>query len=604
MRYEEDDDDVIEAMAADSDAPDRPEDLRPVFRRGQRSAAAGSGGAAAGSGGDGEDDDDDDADDDDGDDGDDDEGPVGAWSKRRSAAAALDNLALWFEDELLPTLLPALQAALNHPDWAARECALLALGAVAEGCPGMKEHMPTLLPFMQALAQDKHPLIRTIIMWTLSRYGEWVMATTRAAGAADGGPLRVVLETLLTGVVDRNKKVQQASCSALSALMETMPSELLAPYLLHIAQALSFAFKCYQARNRTYVYLALGTLADTMHSDMARPDVIALVMPPLIDRWHALEDEAPELVSLLECLTSMAQALGPAMADSAPVLFARCVRILETWLLLSGAAEHAEEEAPPMDVASVALDLVSGLLTGLPGAVEPLVARSNLLELMYHAMQDADPTLRQSALALLGDLSKCAFPLLRPTISGFVRACVENLGHGTTSVCNNACWALGELAVHDGATVRPHLAAVLEELLPLMLHDSEDDKDLRNLFENVTITLGRLALSCAPEVARHLHEFARRWCQIAQQLDDNLEKEHAFRGMCFLIRSNPAGIVSDFAEFCEAVASWRQAPPPDLKEMLQQILRGFRESAGAAWGELFASLDTTTRRTLREQYGI
>lgn len=44
-------------------------------------------------------------------------------------------------------------------------------------------------------------------------------------------------------------------------------------------------------------------------------------------------------------------------------------------------------EAPDKDFMIVALDLLSGLAEGLGGTIEELVARSNILTLMYQCMQ-------------------------------------------------------------------------------------------------------------------------------------------------------------------------------------------------------------------------
>lgn len=98
----------------------------------------------------------------------------------------------------------------------------------------------------------------------------------------------------------------------------------------------------------------------------------------------------------------------------------------------------------------VALDLLSGLAEGLGRAIEQLVARSNILTLMYQCMQvkrchtrylinliksqhlfidqllfflttmqDKMPEVRQSSFALLGDLTKACFQHVKPCIGMF-----------------------------------------------------------------------------------------------------------------------------------------------------------------------------------------
>ena len=43
-------------------------------------------------------------------------------------------------------------------------------------------------------------------------------------------------------------------------------------------------------------------------------------------------------------------------------------------------------------------------------------------------------------------------------------------------------------------------------------------------------------------VAPHLPEFAQAWCQALYEIRDNEEKDSAFRGLCTLVQTNPAGM--------------------------------------------------------------
>jgi hypothetical protein len=106
-------------------------------------------------------------------------------------------------------------------------------------------------------------------------------------------------------------------------------------------------------------------------------------------------------------------------------------------------AQPEQYEAPDKDFMIVALDLLSGLAEGLGGNIEQLVARSNILTLMYQCMQvrpqasvgdwglrlrcykklifpdflqDKMPEVRQSSFALLGDLTKACFQHVKPCI--------------------------------------------------------------------------------------------------------------------------------------------------------------------------------------------
>ena len=53
------------------------------------------------------------------------------------------------------------------------------------------------------------------------------------------------------------------------------------------------------------------------------------------------------------------------------------------------------------------------------------------------------------------------------------------------------------------------------------------------------ITLGRVAWVCPGQIAPHLAHFAGPWCYALRNIRDDVEKEHAFLGLCALLRANP-----------------------------------------------------------------
>ena len=60
------------------------------------------------------------------------------------------------------------------------------------------------------------------------------------------------------------------------------------------------------------------------------------------------------------------------------------------------------------------------------------------------------PEVRQSSFALLGDLTKATFQLVKPCIGDLVPILGQNLNPEYISVCNNATWAIGEIAIKMG----------------------------------------------------------------------------------------------------------------------------------------------------------
>lgn len=147
-----------EDVEDDSQVPDREEDIKPRHYGGRSHGLERGGeevvnvnGEQPSPSGAAVDEDEEDPDDD----YDDDEDMSTEWNLRKCAAAALDVLAVRFGNNLLQPLLPHLKEKLWSPDWKQRECGILALGALAEGCVDyMEPHLPTLIPFMVNMLAD------------------------------------------------------------------------------------------------------------------------------------------------------------------------------------------------------------------------------------------------------------------------------------------------------------------------------------------------------------------------------------------------------------------------------------------------------------------
>jgi len=100
-------------------------------------------------------------------------------------------------------------------------------------------------------------------------------------------------------VLDNNKRVQEAGCSAFATLEEEAGS-LLQPYLEPIIRNLVFAFSKYQQKNLLILYDAIGTLADSVAEGLNNATLVGILMPPLIEKWERLDDSDEDIIPLLE----------------------------------------------------------------------------------------------------------------------------------------------------------------------------------------------------------------------------------------------------------------------------------------------------------------
>uniref|UniRef100_A0A8I4A3M8 Transportin-1 n=1 Tax=Callithrix jacchus TaxID=9483 RepID=A0A8I4A3M8_CALJA len=460
---------------------------------------------------------------------------------------------------------------------------------------GMIPYLPELIPHLIQCLSDKKALVRSITCWTLSRYAHWVVSQPPDTY------LKPLMTELLKRILDSNKRVQEAACSAFATLEEEACTELV-PYLAYILDTLVFAFSKYQHKNLLILYDAIGTLADSVGHHLNKPEYIQMLMPPLIQKWNMLKDEDKDLFPLLECLSSVATALQSGFLPYCEPVYQRCVNLVQKTLAqaMLNNAHPDQYEAPDKDFMIVALDLLSGLAEGLGGNIEQLVARSNILTLMYQCMQDKMPEVRQSSFALLGDLTKACFPHVKPCIADFMPILGTNLNPEFISVCNNATWAIGEISIQMGIEMKPYIPMVLHQLVEIINRPNTP----KTLLENTAITIGRLGYVCPQEVAPMLQQFIRPWCTSLRNIRDNEEKDSAFRGICTMISVNPSGVIQDFIFFCDAVASWIN-PKDDLRDMFCKILHGFKNQVGDEnWRRFSDQFPLPLKERLAAFYGV
>ncbi|KAI9474313.1 MAG: armadillo-type protein [Benjaminiella poitrasii] len=554
--------------------------------------------------GDDESDLDDEDDEDDYDDFEDDEF-YGEWNLRKCSAATLDVLCTSFEADVIRILIPLLKGELESDDWLHRECGILALGAAAEG--GMQEiapHLPDLVPYLLNHLNDPKPLVRSITCWTLGRYCSWIVESARQTAEARQHYLEPLIQILLQRILDNNKRVQEAACSSFSLLEEEAGSDLI-PYLQPILTTLCSAFTKYQKRNLLLLYDTIGTLADVVGEALNNPQYIDALMPPLISKWQEIADDSTDLFPLLECLSSVTTALGQGFKPFAEPVYNRCVvlvcKTLEECRLC---AMDPSLEEPDKDFMIVALDLLSGIVQALNKDAEPLVANTNppIVQLLSLCIQDEVAEVRQSTYALLGDLAISCFEHIRTVVPQFMPLLLQQIDPQAEhlSVCNNATWAAGEIALNWGTEIRTYVDPLLQRLFPLMMNTQIQ----RTLLENVAITIGRLGLVCPSLVAPHLEGFVQPWLLALTPIRDNEEKYTAFSGLCEMIKANPQAAVKEFYSLCAAIVNYQNVPS-DLHEAFANILNGYKNMFGEAqWQQGLSSMPQEVRIPLQERYGI
>lgn len=260
-------------------------------------------------------------------------------------------------------------------------------------------------------------------------------------------------------------------------------------------------------------------------------------------------------------------------------------------------------EIPDPEFIVCSLDLISGIVEGTQDKFSSLIASTNFVQLLFECIKNRTPDVRQSAFALVGDLAKTCVDTLKPGLMPLMSALIQNLDIKHQSVCNNASWAMGEIAMKIGKDMEQFTPQCMQKLIPMM----NTAKLPRSLQENCAITIGRLGFVCPTQVSSMVNDFLQRWCLALREVRDPDDREHCFMGLCLLVQANPGGVSQHFMFVCGAIASWdgeAYIPSPELRNSFKQILHGFKMSLGDQWPAYFQSFPATLRQSLISQYNL
>lgn len=573
MVYNAEDIAILGGASDDEDEEDREEDLKPQFAskkatrnlnslNGDQAGQAANGSHAyeklASMDDDLEEGEIDDLDEDEGD-----ENPDERWTLRKCSAAALDVFARDFGADVFTSILPYLQANLRHDEWSQREAAVLALGAVADGCMAVViPHLPELIPYLITLLNDPEVLVRQIVCWTLGRYSQW--AASLEDPALKAAYFEPMMEGILTKMLDRNKKVQEAGASAMANL-EEKAGKRLEPYLGPIIQQFVKCFAKYKDKNIYILYDCIQTMAEHVGPILHRPELSQPLMEALIERWNRILDQARELVALLECLGYVALALGDSFTPYAEPIFTRCINIIHENLEQNMIAVHNADADPiNKDFLVTSLDLLSAVIQALQDdKSEALVkTQSTFFEMLSFCMQDPLDEVRQSAYALVGDCARYVFEQLRPAIPSVMPILLKQLDlddildddiDASFNVVNNACWSAGEIAVQYGKAMEPYVQELLERLVDIV----SNPRVPKQVNENAAVALGRLGLENYDQLAPHLDKFAEEFLESMDDVDASAEKASAFKGFSMVVGQNPQALEKTLLHYFTAIARYR-----------------------------------------------
>ena len=546
----------------------------------------------------------------------DDDDPENAWSLRKCSAAALDVFAVNYHATVFNIILPYLKENLSHQLWPKREAAVLALGAIAEGCMDVvSPHLPELVPYLIGLLRDEEPVVRQITCWCLARYSEW------AAQLSDPTQKQQFFEPMMEGLLqrmlDKNKKVQEAGASSFASL-EEKAGDSLKPYAEPILRQFTQCFQRYKDKNMYILYDCLQTLADSVGSEMATPALVEMLMPVLIARWNKIPDDSREMFPLLGCLGYIAMAYGDTFSQFAPPIFSRCIKLIFSTLqqhmsFMSGQTV----DQPDKDFIVTALDLLSAIIQAIPPTKSSELVTSSqpdFFDLLSFCIEDPTSDVRQSAYALLGDCAIAIYSTLAPSMPKLMPILIKQIdldlirdddSDNGFNVLINVCWSAGEIGARTPADkLTQYLEPLYRNLLAIV--NNEEVPDAAN--ENACMTLGRLGLSCPDLLAPHLSEYAGPFLSSISKTSTSTEKASAFMGFNAVIERNPQAMEAVLPDYFTAVAGWpikgkSAVEYQEVRQSFSNVLQGYK-SMIPNWRGFVGGLPMNVRNKISEGYRL
>ncbi|KAJ8966450.1 hypothetical protein NQ317_003196 [Molorchus minor] len=457
------------------------------------------------------------------------------WTLRKCSAASLDSIAVKFGEELLTLLIPLISEMLRNSDYIIKESAILALGAVAEGCMnGLKNELPNLIRFLICCMNDEHSIVRVITCWTLSRYVSWIVNFHSENPEEFFVP---VMTVLLKHFIDENKRVQRAAISAFCIFQEDSQMKLV-PYIDFILEGFKYGFERFHCRSLYLLYDAIGVLAQAVGNHLSKEEYVSKLLPPLMKKFTELNNFYDDhFIAVLECLSNVIPSLEVAFLPFSETVYLHCLQLINDSLIACiNYQQYPNEYDPPdKEPMNVAHDVLYSMALGLKTHFVKYVTNSNLIYLLYTTMQDGSNLIRQTSIALYGELIGLCYPFLASNVNDYIPLIIKNLDENVDGVCNNAAWVIGKLCSVMGSNIQQFLP----EILNAFVHILRAPTMARTMHKTVAISLCIIFFVCPEVTVPEMDNIVKNCCMLVRNVRDSDEKDLAFRGLCSIILRHP-----------------------------------------------------------------
>lgn len=515
------------------------------------------------------------------------------WNLRKFSAQTLDYMSQHFGEEFLPHLLPHIENYLKDGNpWYIRESGVLALGAVKKGCGNyMAKYLPHLIPYLMSIATNEGPTLRSVAIWSISKFSDWI-ADQKIED------IHSILKLYIVSMTDGNKKVQEASTSALCTLLEST-GDIIAPFVGNIVDSLEKCLTLYKNKSLLIVFDAIGTLSESAPTQIANPNYVSKIIPKMLQIWQSMKMDDKRMFPLMSSLSVFCSNIGPCTEPYAQAIVLKSAQMIQIYYTLIQENNINRGEAKQFIVS--ALDLICGVINALPEKSAIMLANEEFFKMIHVCLTDKNNDVKQTALGLLGDMAKGGIQTLRVGLPKFMPIIVDNLLSTSPGIAANASWSLMEISYSLKSEILQYLDinVVIQSLTKILMNN----KAAMSVVENASVAVGILVGVCPLQILPHADSFFEAFCYSVSRVQHDEERDRAYRGLCEFIRHNNQLAVTYFPCVCDA-AAFAKKISDETKSNLRNILSGVKMAAGVGWNQYFSQLDPNVRKALTNIYGL
>lgn len=401
------------------------------------------------------------------------------WTLKKCCSKLIDRLSHIYPEKMLIVIKPVLENDMQHEDWIIKERSILALGAIGVGAyTHLKPHLSTLIPFLIRELQHPHKLVRAISCWTLSRFTKFILLDNLSDNAYE--LFKDYLCEVLKKFLDKEIIVQEAACTAFSTMILTK-KEKLEPYLFDIFKIISSVFNKYTGTSLLTLYDIISLLTEYFAEHFKNQNLIEEVVNCVIKRWYDMvkTQDYKNISPIFEMVCSIIRVSGNYIHQYFDYFLNGSLFIIE-FHYNSYITNNMDPNFLDRELITKSLDLISVLCQIFPGSIKDSQNKFKILDYFFKLIDTNEVYLKHYLIALVGDLCKADNTILLSKFEKVINVLFLNLEFPETgnkfetmemerlSVCNNACWSIGQLALSYPEQIRIYVIAILNKLLKIL----------------------------------------------------------------------------------------------------------------------------------------